>query len=188
MTNQTLLTTLLSASLLSAPQFAEVRVSINLGIGHPLARPGRTVIVRSPRRPFTPPARFVYGPVVTWRPGTWSQGTVSRRNALTRPAADRLVWEDSETIQRREQWVESNLGVDARGNALFIDLKGSANVDFAEVRFENGQTQVIDFNEARLSPGLHPLLDFADGRRVDSVRIVARAITPQATLRLLLQR
>jgi hypothetical protein len=177
MTKQTLLATLLAASILSAPLLADVRVRINLGVGHPLVRPGRSVIIRPIRRPFVPPTRFVYAPVVRYQP-----------IVVNRPPADRLVWEDSETIQRREQWVESILGVDARGKALFLDLKGSARVDFAEVRFENGQTQVIDFNEARLSPGLHPLLDFADDRRVDSVRIVARAMTAQATLRLLLQK
>ena len=41
--------------------------------------------------------------------------------------------------------------------------------------FENGEAQVVDFNERTLRQGTYSLLDFTNGRKVDHVRVVARA-------------
>jgi hypothetical protein len=72
--------------------------------------------------------------------------------------------------------------VNRRGDALYFRIAGRAQVDFAEVTFQNGQTQVVDFNEAPMEDGTYRLLDFADGRHVDFVRIVARSRAPQSTI------
>ena len=61
-------------------------------------------------------------------------------------------------------------------------------VDWAEVVFENGNSQVVDFSESTLGPGLYSLFDFHDGRRVDHVRMVARARSPEAKLVLRMQK
>ena len=97
-------------------------------------------------------------------------------------ARDRLVWEDSERIERSEDWVESNFGVNNRGRALVLNLQGRAQLNFAEVLFGNGQAQVVDFSERVREPGTYTLLDFRDGREVKTVRIIARARTPNAKL------
>jgi 3-methyladenine DNA glycosylase AlkD len=112
-----------------------------------------------------------YAPVVVWAP---------RVAAL--PARDRLVFEDSEKIERNEDWVDSQFGVDNRGRALLLQLQGRAQLNFAEVTFGNGSVQVVDFNDAVQTPGVYTLLDFADGREVKQVRIVARARTKEAKL------
>jgi hypothetical protein len=117
------------------------------------------------------PARVTYAPVVVWAP---------RVAAL--PARDRLVFEDSEKIERNEDWVDSQFGVDNRGRALLLQLQGRAQLNFAEVTFGNGSVQVVDFNDAVQTPGVYTLLDFADGREVKQVRIVARARTKEAKL------
>ena len=39
----------------------------------------------------------------------------------------------------------------------------------------HGETQVVDFNDRVHARGTYELLDFRDGRKVDHVRIVARA-------------
>jgi hypothetical protein len=57
---------------------------------------------------------------------------------------------------------------------------GKVQADWAEVVFENGDTRVVDFEEKTHGPGLYSLLDFRDGRRVDHVRIVARAKSDEA--------
>ncbi len=46
--------------------------------------------------------------------------------------------------------------------------------------FENGNAQVVDFGEKPLKKGLYELLDFRDGRKVDHVRMVARAKSEDA--------
>lgn len=164
----------LLAALMAATLAASVRVNLSIGVGHPLRRPARTVIVRRPVV-VAPAVRVVYAAPVVWS-----------RTVVALPVRDRLVWEDSEALRRDEDWVDTNLRVGNRGDALYLRVEGRVQVDFAEVAFENGQVQVVDFNEAPMTPGTYMLLNFRDGRRVESVRLVARARTPRARLTVLM--
>ena len=163
---------LIAGLLLALPLAADVRVKVRVGPGHPIARAGRTVIVR----PARPAAVVVRRPVVFAPPVIWA------RTPVVLPARDRLLWEDSETILRREDWVDTVLNVNNRGNALYLGIDGRASLDFAEVAFENGDVQVVDFKEGRAESGTFRLLDFADGRHVVSVRLIAKALTTRAKL------
>ena len=98
------------------------------------------------------------------------------------PARDRLVWQDSEEISREEEWVDTNFGIDDQGKALFLDINGRTKLNFAEVTFANGNVQVVDFDEKTHGAGLYSLLDFADGRRVSTVRILARSESEDSKL------
>jgi hypothetical protein len=101
------------------------------------------------------------------------------------PAREALVWEDSETLFRGEGWTEFTLECDARGTKLWYEVvSGRVQADWAEVVFEDGETQVVDFASRTQLPGLYPLLDFRDGRKVDHVRMVARATTNEARVAL----
>jgi hypothetical protein len=91
------------------------------------------------------------------------------------PPSDRLVWQDNESIDRDEGWVDSNFGIDESGNALFLNLTGTTALNFAEVVFANGNVQVVDFNANSHAPGFYRLLDFNDGRHVKTVRILAKS-------------
>ncbi len=105
------------------------------------------------------------------------------------PAADAIVWEDGETLSRRDDWTEFTLNCDARGEKLWLEIvHGKVQADWAEVVFQNGQAQVVDFSELTHGPGLYSLLDFADGRKVDHVRMVARAKTKEARVVLRMQK
>lgn len=167
---RTQLTAIAILAVTAAGSYADVRVGIRLGAGHPMRRPGRTVVVR--RRPVVvrPPR------VVFVAPRVWVRSTI------VLPPRDRLVWQDSETIFKREDWVDTELTVNTRGERLVLRVNGKAQIDFAEVYFDNEQVQVVDFHEDTLESGTYPLLDFADGRRVNSVRVIARAQTGQAKL------
>jgi hypothetical protein len=116
-------------------------------------------------------APLVYLPAVTWAP-----------TVASLPARERLVWEDSETIESEEGWVDANFGVDGKGDALLLEVKGNAELNFAEVTFANGNVQVVDFNEKTHGTGLYRLLDFADGRHVKTVRLVALSSSEKTKL------
>ena len=163
----------LFAILATAAVAANVRVNINLGVGHPINRP-RTVIVH--RLPV------VVGRVVWAPPVVWSRAVVAL------PPRERLVWEDSEVLRRPEDWVDTNLPVHNSGEAVLLRVNGRAQMDFAEVHFANGQVQVVDFHEELLEPGVYRLFDFGEGRRVENVRLVARARSAEATLSVLMRR
>jgi hypothetical protein len=138
--------------------------------GHPLRRalPDR-VVVRPARKTVVVGAPLVFLPAVTWTAA-----------AVSLPARERLVWEDSEVITRDEGWVDTNFGVDGHGDALFLQIGGSAKLSFAEVTFANGNVQVVDFNDRTHDGGLYRLLDFSDGRHVMTVRLLAKS-NPEET-------
>lgn len=156
------------------------RTTVVVHRGWPLRRPARVVVVR--------PARAVVRvtPAVYLAPIVFTGVVIAAASA---PARDILVWEDAETFTKDEDWTEITLNCDARGTKLWLDLKaGRAQFDWAEVVFENGDTQVVDFNEKTLSPGLYALLDFRDGRKVDHVRLVARAKSDEARVALMMEK
>ncbi|BDC48871.1 hypothetical protein F183_A11870 [Bryobacterales bacterium F-183] len=163
---------LLGAELASA---ASVRVNVNLGVGHPLRRVGRTVIVRRPMPVVQ--TRFVYAPPVRFAPAV-----------VVMPPRDRVVFEDSETFARREDWVDNYFKVHNRGEELMFRVDGRVQIDFAEVQFGNGQVQVVDFNEAPMNAGIYRLLDFRDGRDVEGVRMVARSMQGRSTISVLMRK
>lgn len=146
--------------------------------GFPLKRPLRNVVVRPVRRPFRiSPARFL--PAVFWA------GVV----VASLPARDVLIWEDSDTLSRDEEWTEVGLNCENSGTRIWLEVAaGTARFDWAEVVFENGDAQVVDMKEWERGPGFYELLNWAGVRRVDHVRLVARAATPEARIVLRLEK
>lgn len=139
------------------------RTTVVVRPGHPIRRAlPATVVVRPARRAVVVSAPLLFLTAVAWT------GAV-----VTLPARERFVWQDSETIENDEGWVDTNFGVDGRGDALYLEIIGKAELNFAEVTFSNGNVQVVDFNEKTHGSGIYKLLDFADGRHVSTVRILA---------------
>ncbi|MGB7069306.1 MAG: hypothetical protein WBD22_07410 [Pyrinomonadaceae bacterium] len=146
--------------------------------GHPIRRVlPSAVIVRPARRVVVVKSPLVYMPVITWR-----------RTTVILPSREQLAWQDSEEIDRDDGWVDSNFGIDRSGNALFLDIRGTAKLSFAEVTFGNGNVQVVDFDEQRHKAGVYKLLDFADGRHVSTVRILAKSESDETNLAMYLSK
>ncbi len=94
----------------------------------------------------------------------------------TRPEPRAVVWHEAERLDAADEWTEFTLNLDRHGTRLDFEIgAAAARVSFAEVVFENGDTRVVDFGDRLVRPGYYTLLDFADGRKVDHVRVVARA-------------
>ena len=154
------------------------RTRLVVRTGHPIRRVlPANVVVRAARRAVVVNHPLVYLPALAWR-----------ASVASLPARERLVWQDSETITRDEEWVDTNFGIDASGNALFLDIDGKARLNFAEVTFENGNVQVVDFNEHTHDSGVYKLLDFADGRHVATVRVLAKSESDNTKLALYLSK
>ena len=140
------------------------RATVRVSVGFPLVRPLPHVVVRRPAVTFRVAPR-VYLPHVAF-------GAV----IVAAPAADRVVWSDAESLDKGDDWSEVAMDVDRRGDRLVLDItEGPAQLSFAEVVFENGETQVVDFNDRVQKMGVYSLLDFGNGRKVDHVRLVAKA-------------
>ena len=131
--------------------------------GYPIRRVlPATVVVRPARQVVAVRAPLVFLPALAWT-----------RTVVAMPPSERLVWQDSEVIESDEGWVDTNFGIDSSGNALFLEIDGKAELNFAEVTFANGNVQVVDFNEETHGTGIYKLLDFAGGRHVSTVRLLA---------------
>ena len=149
---------------------AHGRTRVVVRTGHPIRRAMPVAVVRAPRRVVVVTGAVFLAPVV------WAA------YARPLPAREMIVWEDSETISKDEGWTDFTLNVEDRGLRLFIEIVGKAQINFAEVVVENGDVQVVDFNEKTHGSGIYELFDFKDGRKVDHVRMLARAKSDEAKL------
>ena len=105
------------------------------------------------------------------------------------PSRDALIREDGDTLSRDEEWAEVGLSCENSGTRLWLEVvNGRAQFDWAEVVFENGDAQVVDMKEWERGPGFYELATFGGTRRVDHVRVVARAASPQVRIVLRLQK
>ena len=156
---------------------ARGRTVVVVRTGHPIRRAMRHVVYRRPNMVVrVAPAAFL--PLVVWTPVV-----------VARPAADVMVWQDAETLFKEEDWAETIFDSDQRGSKLYLEVRsGRVQFEFAEVVFENGDTRVVDFANGTRGPGFYSLLDFKDGRRVDHVRLIARAKSAEAKLALVLEK
>jgi hypothetical protein len=145
------------------------RVRVTVHPGFPIRRTLPNVVVRSAAVRVAP--RVYLAPVVF--------GAV-----VVRQAAGAHAWNGAETLDREEGWTDFTMNVDRRGSGLLLEIdRGTAQVSFAEVVFENGDAQVIDFNDRVHTTGVYSLIDFKDGRKVDHVRVVAKADSNESVIR-----
>src|SRR6185295_3975705 len=141
------------------------RTTVVVHRGFPLHRAFPHVYVRAPRVAFRVAPRVFLPPVVF--------GAVV---VASLPGPEVRVWRDAEALDRDDDWTEFTMNVDHRGAKLLLEIeKGPAQVSFAEVVFDNGEAQIVHFNDQLHRQGIYSLLDFKDGRKVDHVRIVAKA-------------
>lgn len=154
------------------------RTALVVRPGHPIRRAlPATVVIRPARRAVLVTAPLVFLPAMAWTAAV-----------VTLPAREHLVWQDSESIESEDGWVDTNYGIDASGDALFLEVAGKAELNFAEVTFANGSVQVVDFSERTHGTGMYKLLDFADGRHVKTVRILAQSKSDETKLSVYLSR
>ena len=153
------------------PRGHVTRVRVTTHAGFPLHRTFPNVVVR--------------GPVVRVAPRVYLAPLTFRAAVVTLPAPSARVWSEAETLEREDDWTDFTINVDRRGKGLVLEFdRGAAQVSFAEIVFDNGDAQVVDFNDRVHASGVYSLLDFADGRKVDHVRIVAKADTKESVIRL----
>jgi hypothetical protein len=149
------------------------RTTVTVHRGFPLHRALPPVYVRAPRV------------AIRVTPRVYLPGVAFGAAVVSLPAENRRVWRDHEVLDRDEGWTEFALNVDRRGSGLLLEIdQGAAQISFAEVVFENGETQVVDFSDRVHARGVYSLLDFKDGRKVDHVRMVAKADTRSAEIAL----
>lgn len=146
------------------------RTTVVVHRNFPLHRSMHVVVVR--------PARVA----VRVRPALYLAPVVWTPVIIARPAPASIVWEDAEKLSRDDDWTEFTLHADSRGRKLAMHVTGTVQVDFAEVVFDNGEVRVVDFANKTRATGAYQVLDFADGRKVDHVRMVARARTNEAQI------
>jgi hypothetical protein len=140
--------------------------------GHPIRRAlPATVIVHPARTAVVVGAPIMFLPALVWTAAV-----------ISLPPRERLVWQDTEAIEKSEGWVDATFGIDGTGDALYLDINGKAKLNFAEVTFANGHVQVVDFNEKTHKTGVYKLLDLASDRHVMTVRILSKSESDASSL------
>src|SRR5438034_959655 len=142
----------------------------------PMPPPRRTVVVHTgfPVHRVLPAVVVRPGPVVRVAPRLYLAPVVFAATVVALPAV--TDWRGTEGLDRDDGWTDFTMNIDKRGRELLLQIDhGAAQISFAEVVFENGETQVVDFNDHVHRTGTYSLLNFKDGRKVDHVRVVAKA-------------
>ena len=148
------------------------RTRVVIHSGFPIRRSLPQVYIRPPHIAIRITPRHFLPAVV------FSGGVVT-----TLPADEPRAWQEEETLTREDDWTEFTMNVNAPGRRLLLDISdGPAQLSFAEVVFENGEAQVVDFNDRAQKLGIYSLLDFPDDRRVDHIRLVAKASVDETTI------
>ena len=178
---QKLAIVLIIAAVAGVAEAARVRVVHT----RPRARATVTVVTGFPLR-RTLPAVVVRGPVVRVAPRVYLSPVAFGAVVVTSlPAVNARTWTGAEELERGDGWTDLTMDVDRRGSRLVLEIdKGPAQLSFAEVVFENGETQVVDFDDRVHTQGIYSLLDFANGRKVDHVRVVASAAAKTTEIRI----
>lgn len=93
-----------------------------------------------------------------------------------RPAPAKVVWYAYEPFVVDDGWTEVAFAVSSAGAHLDFELDGGpARVSFAEVVYDDGETQVVDFDDRVYVAGYYPMVTLERPRPVDHVRLVASA-------------
>ena len=151
-----------------------------VGEGWPLHRAPRLAVIHMGRSTVQVASRS-YLPAVAF-PGAATAAAVA-------PSRDGMAWEDGETLAKREDWTEFTLVAGALARRIWLEIDaGKVQFDWAEVVFDNGDSQVVDFGEKSYGAGLYSMLDLKAGRRVDHIRVLARAKSGEAKVILRLQK
>ena len=151
------------------------RTQVIVRRGWPIRRTQRYVYVR-PYRPYRVFPSFYLG-VHLWH-NTWAR-PVAPPQAVT--------WRDRATLYGTDDWTEFSLNSGVRGDRIgFVVDGGDVQIDWAEVVYSNGETEVVDFDNQVVEPGEYELLDFGETRTVDHVRIVARAQDDEASMSMIM--
>ena len=148
------------------------RTTLVVRPGHPIRRVlPAAVVVHPARTAVVVRAPLVYLPALAWTAAV-----------VTLPPRERLVWQDTETVEKDDGWVDSNFGIDGIGDALFLSIDGKARLNFAEVTYANGNVQVVDFNEKTHKTGIYKLLDLAGDRHIMTVRLLTKSEADETRL------
>ena len=147
------------------------RVRVTVRPGFPIRRTLPNVVVRS-------------GPVVRVTPRVYVAPVAFTAAVLALPPATARAYTATESLDGDEGWTDFTMNFDHRGSGLLLEIdRGSAQISFAEVVFENGDAQVVDFDDRVQPRGVYSMLNFKDGRRVDHVRMIAKAQRDESVLR-----
>jgi hypothetical protein len=159
----------------AAPIPPAPRAPVEVHHGFPIRR-APVPVFRPYRRHFHVYPR-VFLPLVIW-PGV----------VVVEPPPETVVWAESDTLLRADGWSELAFGVPSSGRQLMLDLEGRTELDFAEVIYADGSTQVVDFARAVRPAGGYVLADLDPGRAIDHLRLVGRATDERVRVRVRLVR
>jgi hypothetical protein len=122
---------------------------------------------------------FVYTRgAIPWRvwPAVWLPVIFWAGPYAVDPWMEGAVWQDAQPMDDPDQWAETDFDVDGPGSDLVLDVTGQVALDWAEIVFADGTTQVVDFKNTTVESGTYSLLDWRESRRVDHIRMMARPV------------
>jgi hypothetical protein len=93
-----------------------------------------------------------------------------------------VTWQDSQRLDDPMMWAETDFDVNGSGENLVLAVDGDVALDWAQIVFSDGETEVVDFRNSRTSTGSYGLWNWGENRQVDHIRVMARPVVPGSSV------
>lgn len=85
-------------------------------------------------------------------------------------------------LERRNGWLRLGYDVSDFGNGVYLEIEGKVQFRSAEIVFADGELTRLDLAYSRRNSGIYELREFDENRKVMLVRVLARAVSDDATI------
>ena len=107
---------------------------------------------------------------------------------LVTPLRERPTPAGDRGLARAEGWRSLRFAVDDHGIGVYLSVRGEAQFDVAYIDYDDGTQDRIELAQTRRADGLFALAEYAADRSVTRVSLLARAVSPEARISILLGR
>lgn len=104
------------------------------------------------------------------------------------PLRERPTHIGASALTRSDGWRSLRFSVGDHGLGVYLAVEGEAQFDIAYIDYEDGTQDRIELSQARRADGWFALAEYAGDRRVMRVSLVARAVSREARISILLGR
>jgi hypothetical protein len=91
-------------------------------------------------------------------------------------------------LERAEGWRSLRFPIGDHGLGVYLSVEGEAQFDIAYIDYEDGTQDRIELAQSRRADGLFALAEYAADRPVTRVSLLARAVSPEARIAVLIGR
>jgi hypothetical protein len=97
------------------------------------------------------------------------QVVIEEPTIISQPVPQSYASSGLSNLYNRDGWVNIDVPVEQSGRRLYLNLNGEAKLDYAEIKFGDGQVERVNLHNQVYNGGNIEIADFGHNRHVSSV-------------------